>query len=228
MRRAAPILASLAALAWLVALPGGAAAHQVWLERDGDTVLAFFGEPVENLRERSGGLLDRIATPRIFVGESGQPLTLRRAESGIEAKLPAGAGDVRLVEEGLAPYGRAAGERTKAIMLAREGRQESRAVLELELVPQAPGSNRFTLFFRNRPMPRAEVTLVAPPRWERRLRTDDQGQVTFDVPWAGRYVAEAAHVDATPGGEGDGAYARRRLVSTISFTVEQGIPWIER
>jgi len=218
-------LPGLALASLLASLPGLASAHQLWLEREGSTARAYFGEPVEDLRERSGGLLDRIATPRIFVGEGGQPLALRRTENAIEATLPAGAGDVRLVEEGLAPFGRSGAEKTKAVLLAREGRNETRAAMELELVPLTPGGKQFTLFLRGQPLPRAEVTVVAPPRWERRLRTDGEGRVTFDTPWAGRYVAEVAHVENTPGGEGDGTYARRRLVSTLSFTVEEGIPW---
>jgi len=222
------ILPKLAIASLLAALPGLSQAHQIWLERAGGTARAYFGEPVENLREKAGGLLDRIATPRSFLSEGGQPLPLRRTETAIEATLPGNAGDVRLVEDGLAPFGREGTERTKPVMLAREGRQETRAALELELVPQAPGGNSFTLLFRNQPLPRTEVTLVAPPRWERRLRTDAEGRVSFETPWSGRYVAEVVHTDATPGGEGATAYARRRLVSTLSFTVEQGLPWTER
>ncbi|WP_207538324.1 DUF4198 domain-containing protein [Sabulicella rubraurantiaca] len=217
------------ALASLVAiLPGMASAHQIWLEREGSTARAYFGEPVENLREPRGGLLDRIASPRVFLGEGGQPLTLRRTENAIEATLPAGTGDVRLVEEGLGTHGQAETGRTKPVLLAREGRSETRPAMELELVPEAAGGNRFTLMFRGQPLPRAEVTLVAPPRWERRMRTDAEGRVSFETPWAGRYVAEAVHIENAPGGDGDGAYARRRLVSTVSFTVAQGIAWTGR
>lgn len=206
-------------------LGGTAQAHQVWLERDGTTVRAFFGEPVEDLRERSGALLDRIASPRIFTAASPQALPVQRGEDHLQATLPAGPGDVRLVEEGLALYGRTPEQRTRPLMMAREGRSETRGALDLELVPTAPGGDTFTLLLRGQPLPRTEVAVVAPPRWERRLRTDAEGRVTVPTPWAGRYVAEAVHTEDRPGGSGEGAYAKQRLVSTLSFVVTEGVPW---
>jgi len=76
---------------------------------------------------------------------------------------------------------------------------------------------------RGQPLPRTEVTIVAPPRWERRLRTDADGRVTFETPWAGRYVAEAVYTEERAGGDGEGAYRRLRFVSTLSFSVAEGI-----
>ncbi|MCK8785008.1 DUF4198 domain-containing protein [Roseomonas sp. NAR14] len=207
-------------------LAATAQAHQIWLEREGTTVRAYFGEPVENTRERSGGLLDRIAGPRIFATDPQRGFTVERRQESLDAAVPAGTGDVRLIEDTLPPFGPAGSPtRTRAVLLAREGRTETRGVMPLEIVPTAAGGNTFTVLFDGRPLPRAEVTLVAPPRWERRLHTDAEGRVTIETPWAGRYVAEVAHVEDKPGGEGDRAYARRRYVSTISFTVDGGIPW---
>ena len=51
------------------ALPQPAAAHMIWLEREGATVQLYYGEPAENLRERTGAELDRLASPRL-VGAS--------------------------------------------------------------------------------------------------------------------------------------------------------------
>jgi hypothetical protein len=210
----------------MVTLASTAIAHQLWLERDGDTARLYFGEPVENVRERTGALLDRITGPRVFATNPATPLPLTRREDHIAAALPAGTGDVRMIEDTLAPFGRAgAPDRLRAVMLAREGRSETRAVMDLEFVPVTAGGNEFTLMLRGEPLPRAEVTLVAPPRWERKLRTDAQGRVSFETPWAGRYVAEAIHTENTPGGTGEGAYARLRQVSTLSFTVSEGIAW---
>jgi len=202
-----------------------AQAHQIWLERDGSTLRAYFGEPVEDLRERSGGLLDRIKGARILAEEPSRALPVQREADHLQAVLPPGQGDVRLVEESLQPYGRAPDQRTKPVMMAREGRTETRGLLELELVPATPGGSVFTLLLRGQPLPRAEVTVVAPPRWERRLNTDSEGKVVFATPWAGRYVAEAVHTEDRVGGSGEDAYAKRRLVSTLSFVVIEGRPW---
>ncbi|RVT97805.1 DUF4198 domain-containing protein [Rhodovarius crocodyli] len=199
------------------------AAHQIWLEREGQTARAYFGEPVEGVRERTGGLLDRVPGPRSFTTDVAAATAMTRGADHFSATLPAGTGDVRLIEDGFPPFGRE--EKTKAIMLAREGRAETRHAMDLEIVPVTAGGNEFTVMLRGQPLPRAEVTVVAPPRWERRLQADAQGRVRFDTPWAGRYVAEVIHTDPTPGGTGDGAYQRIRFVSTLSFTVQEGIAW---
>ncbi|WP_052389856.1 DUF4198 domain-containing protein [Belnapia moabensis] len=99
--------------------------------------------------------------------------------------------------------------------------------MDLELVPVAPNANSFTLLLRGNPLPRAEVTVVAPPRWERRLHTDAEGRVTVATPWAGRYVMEAVHTEERAGGAGDAAYVKQRLVSTVSFVVTEGLHWVE-
>lgn len=218
--------AAFGALALLVALP--AAAHQVWLERHGQTVHVYFGEPIDNVRERAGGYLDYIAAPRAFTIDASTTLPVTRQADRLDVTLPAGAIDARLVEDGVAPYGRPETGRIKPIFLAREGRTETRGVMELELVPVTAGGNVFTLMLRGQPLPRSEVSIVAPPRWERRLRTDAEGRVTVETPWAGRYIAEAVHVEERAGGEGEGSYVRTRLVSTLSFTVSEGIAWAPR
>ena len=41
-------------------LIGSAAAHSIWVEREGDGARIYFGEFDENLREASPGLLDRL------------------------------------------------------------------------------------------------------------------------------------------------------------------------
>ncbi|NOG70151.1 DUF4198 domain-containing protein [Roseicella sp. DB1501] len=217
------LLAALAAIPVALALP--ATAHQLWLEREGDAARLYFGEPVENQRERTGGLLDRIPNPKVFVADPASPLPAQRQADHFAVALPRGAGDVRMIEDGLPPFGRPGAEKVKSVMLAREGRTETRHAMDLELVPVAAGGNNFVLLLRGEPLPRTEVTLVAPPRWERRLRTDTTGRVSFETPWAGRYVAEAVHVVDSPGGSGDGAYAKIRYVSTLSFTAEKGIAW---
>ena len=48
-------------------LVSSAHAHYVWLERDGDgPARAYLGEWVDDIREKTGGMLDRIKAPRVF------------------------------------------------------------------------------------------------------------------------------------------------------------------
>ena len=197
-----------------------AAAHMVWLERNGDGVQLFFGEYAENLRERSGGHLDLIAAPRLV----GAVAPSSRQEDHV-AFAPPPEGDARATDQ-LAPWtDRARGGRTRSVYLAREGRAETRAALDLELVPTVPGGDTFTLLFRETPLRRAKVVLIGPPGWSKELNTDAEGSVVLPTPWAGRYVAEVQHVDNVAGGQEAAAYDRTSYVSTLSFTTGAGIPW---
>ena len=197
-----------------------AAAHMVWLERGGDTVRFFFGEYAENLRERTGGHLDAIAAPQLV----GSAASSSREADHI-AFAPLTGGDTRATGQ-LAPWSdRARGGRTRSVYLAREGRTDTRAVLDLELVPVRSDGDAFTLLFRGEPLRRTKVVLIGPPGWSKELQTDAEGHVTLPTPWAGRYVAEVQHVDPTAGGQEAAAYDRTSYVSTLSFTAQDGIPW---
>lgn len=68
-------------VAALVMLASTALAHQFWLEREDDAARLYLGTPVENWRERGGGLIDRITGPRVLAIRSAAP--------------PTGAGDAR-------------------------------------------------------------------------------------------------------------------------------------
>lgn len=226
-------LRAAALLLGLGAAGGGAAqAHYLWLERDGDGPgRAYFGYYERDLRERTGGHLDLIAAPQAALG--GAPVVaVARREDFIELPpTPGTRGDLRLSDESLAPRedARAGAGRTRTVMHARAGRSEPRAALPLEFVPVSEGEgDQVVLLFRGQPVPRATVTLVGPPRWTKALRTDEAGRVALDLPWAGRYVLQATHTDETPGGAGEGAYARVRHVTSLSFVAERGQPWPPR
>ncbi len=127
----------------LLTAGGSAQAHYVWLEREGDAAArAYFGEFGEDLREKSGGALDRIAAPRAFMADPAAGLRIERRGDHLEITA-APAGDLRLVEAAMAPReDRRAGGKTKTIFYAREGRSETRAHLDLELVPVTPARQR--------------------------------------------------------------------------------------
>jgi hypothetical protein len=201
-------------------------AHFVWIERDGDGVSrAYFGEWADDIREKAGGLLDRIKSPRAFLTDPSRTLPLERRADHLEI-TGAGAGDVRLVETGLAPRDDTrAGGKTKTVYHAKAGRRDTQAVLGLELIPMALNSSTFTLLLYGQPLAKAEVKVFAPPKWEKSFRTDDQGRVTLQTPWAGRYVVEVVYMEEKPGEDRGEAYNRLRHVSTLSFVVDEGIAW---
>ena len=67
-----------------LALIPSAHAHFLWLERQGDgATRAYFGEWIDDIREKTGGLLDRFKAPRVTVGANNQPLQVKRNDNNL-------------------------------------------------------------------------------------------------------------------------------------------------
>jgi len=213
----------------LLALSENAQAHFVWLERDGDgPARAYFGEWIDDIREKTGGLLDRFKAPRAFLGTSNDLLPVKRNENNLEFNAK-GRGDVRFVDSSVPPReDKEKGGATKTIYYAKAGRAETAAKLDLELVPTTANGNTIVLVFFGAPLPKAEITIIGPPKWEKPLVTDEQGRVTVRTPWVGRYVLEVTHFDEKAGGSGDEKFNRTRHISSLSFVAQQGIRWTDK
>ena len=213
----------------LLALSENAPAHFVWLERDGDgPARAYFGEWIDDIREKTGGLLDRFKAPRVFVGANNEPLQVKRNENNLEFAAK-GLGDVRFVDSSVPPReDKEKGGATKTIYYAKHGRSETVAKLDLELVPTDTNGNTFVLVFLGAPLAKAELTIIGPPKWEKPLVTDEQGRITLPMPWAGPYVLEITHFDEKPGGSGEEKFTRTRHISSLSFEQQNGLGWPEK
>jgi hypothetical protein len=222
-------LISLSTSLWILSLISSAHAHYVWLERDGEApARAYFGEWIDDIREKTGGLLDRFKAPRAFLGANSELLPVKRNDNNLEINAK-GRGDVRFVDSGVPPReDKEKGGATRTIYYAKAGRAETAAKLDLELVPTAPNGNTLVLMFLGAPLPKAEVTLVGPSKWQKPLVTDDKGQVTLPTPWAGRYVLEVTHFDEKGGGSGEENFSRTRHISSLSFVQPDGIRWTEK
>lgn len=209
----------------LLALSETAHAHFLWLERDGDgPARAYFGEWIDDIREKTGGLLDRFKAPRAYLGTSTEPLPVKRNDNNLEINAK-GRGDVRFVDSSVpAREDKEKGGATKTIYYAKAGRAETAAKLDLELVPTVVNGNTFVLIFSGAPLPKAELTIIGPSKWEKPLVTDEQGRVNLPTPWAGRYVLEVTHFDEKAGG-GEEKFNRTRHISSLSFVQQSGIRW---
>jgi len=217
--------AALAAMVMTGVMTGGAAqAHYIWLERDGAAVQAFFGEWERDLREVSGGTLDRITGLTAFEADRAKTLNVSK-ESNHFAIKGANKGDVRARVDRAPVDDKANGGKTKTVFQAKEGRADTKPVHDLELVPITANGDSFVLMLRGSPLAKTNVHVFGPPKWGKELRTDENGKVTIPMPWAGRYLAEIAHVEQISGGAGEGVYDRIRHVSTTSFTASKGISW---
>jgi hypothetical protein len=207
-------------------LTSAAQAHYVWLERDGDGITrVYFGEWQLDIREKTGGLLDRIKAPRAFIASNNQELAIKRHTDHLEIASK-GAGDLRLVESSIPPReDKEKGGSTRTVYYAKTGRSETAAKLDLELVPTASNGSNFVLFFRGAPLAKTNVTVYGPPKWEKPLETDEQGRITVPTPWLGRYVLEVVHFDQRGGEFGGEKFDRTRHIATLSFVNSKGQQW---
>lgn len=210
----------------IVCIVGTAQAHFVWVEHDGNgPARAYFGEWAEDVREKAGGALDRLKTPHAFVTLPQDPLPIERRDDHL-AIVVKGSGDIWLIESGLAPRdSQREGGKTRTIFYARAGRSEAISKLDLELVPAIVNSNTFVLLFRGAPLPKTSVTVLGPPKWEKPLRTDEEGRITVPTPWVGRYVLTVAYVEDIAGSTGGEHFDRTRHVTTLSFVQQDGQAW---
>ncbi|MCG5496670.1 DUF4198 domain-containing protein [Ectothiorhodospira variabilis] len=200
-------------------------AHYIWVEREADGAAKVrFGEWHRGIVEKTGGRLDNIQAAIVLpdslkVSAERRPDHIRLATTH--------QGDLAVVEP-MAPRAmRQATSVTRTTFMARAGRSEVKSLLELDLVPDAPGSNRFTLLFRGEPLARTRLTVYGPPRWEKSLATDQDGRVEVETPWAGQYLVEVNHVVEEGGEVADVSFDASRYNLVLSFSVDEGARWSE-
>ena len=205
-----------------------ASAHHLWLEPDGEGARLHFGEFDENLREASPGLLDRFEPlPEAkAIGTSAQPLKVEKTPSALTVSGAIGAGDSIVAQQSMVSERKQGDKpvRTLGTLAARwvPDFAEHAPILTLDIVPTGkPGS--FKVVYDGKVLAKAKFELKAESGWQRELRTDEQGAFTASLPWKGTYVIEIEHVDAKAGGEGAGAYDRKRFVTSLSFKVAEGM-----
>jgi hypothetical protein len=202
----------------------GAAAHSIWVEREGDGARLYFGEFDENLREGSPGLLDRLK-PEAKVAGSDKALKLDKQATFFAVAGPL-AKDDSVIAENVAITERRGDKPTK--VLNRLGARtvadfkELPAVNTLDIVPAGkPG--QFKVFYQGKPLAKAKAELIAESGWKREFKTDEQGLFEATLPWRGGYVIEVQHTDATPGKLGEEAYDSVRCASTLFVRVADGL-----
>lgn len=206
-----------AALAVLV-LASPAAAHEVWLERDGaGPVRVYLGEPADAVPAGGDPEFDNLKTPVVFTASQDRPAALTRKTDHLEPAV-SGPGDVRLVDSSVfAPWKGDRGALEGAMFHARAGRSETRTALDLEIAPVAPNSDAFVVAYKGKPLADASVTLVNPDRWSKSFKTDAAGKVTVPTTWNGRYLLAVNHAAAEPGKVRGQDVTKIHHVSTLTF-----------
>jgi len=206
-----------AALAVLV-LASPAAAHEVWLERDGaGPARVYLGEPAEAVPPGGDPEFANLKAPVVFTASQDKPAALARKADHLEAAV-SGPGDVRLVDSSVfAPWKGDKGALEGAMFHARAGRTETRTALDLEIAPVAPNSDAFVVAYKGKPLADTSVTLVNPERWSKSFKTDAAGNVTVPTTWNGRYLLAVSHEAAEPGKVQGKDVTKIHHVSTLTF-----------
>lgn len=220
----------------LLAMPGLAQAHQVWLEQDGNGAKLYFGEFGDNLHEASPGYLDKLTrvSASVLSAKGEKAVESRKERDGIALAGRAAKGGSLIALDAAYPLleSQEGGKTIKtawtpaARYVAELGPRQPKLVLDV--VP-ADASGEFLVVYRGAPLPRAEVSLVAASGWSLSGRTDDKGKVAFALPWKGAYALLVRHKDATPGkrqnAQGtDEAYDAQSFATTLTFSTSTGLP----
>ncbi|SOD39843.1 DUF4198 domain-containing protein [Nitrosovibrio sp. Nv4] len=195
------------------------AAHALWLEGDNAATKLYFGEYPENLRETSPGRLDSIIDPRVaLIDKNGVEKLVEASRESNYFSIPQGASTagatvlVQALKQSIRePQGEIPSPTYRRFLYARLGKGGS-----LPLDIQDTG-NLLRLTFMGKPVPKAEIVVIAPNGWEKHLRTDEKGEATFTLLEPGLYVVEAKYEMNKPG-EFDGkAYAVESHKATLSL-----------
>ena len=217
MKLARMILPSAAAIIGSL-LSFNVAAHALWLERDSGATKLYFGEYAENLRESASGRLGSIVEPRVtMIDAKGTEKQIEPIRKDNHFAIPASneAQTAVLVQALKQPIREPQGEipspTYRRFLYARLGKG---GALPLDL---QDNGNQLRLTYLGKPVPKAEVVIIAPNGWEKHLRTDENGETTFTMLEPGLYVIEAKYEMNKPGEFEGKAYTVESHKVTLSL-----------
>ncbi|ENA29864.1 hypothetical protein HMPREF1487_08118 [Pseudomonas sp. HPB0071] len=171
-----------------------ASAHELWLERDASgPIRVYLGEPDEGVLETGETIAALAPTTQVFTHDRNATAKVVAREDHLEAAVNE-QGDVRSYNDQVwKPWKDEQGHYTAALMHARAGRTETKALLDYELVPAAANSNRFTLLFKGKPLAEHDVVLFDPKNQALKLKTDSQGVVDVPAKEKGRFILASGY-----------------------------------
>lgn len=200
-----------------LALAAPAAAHEVWVERDGDgPARIYLGEPAQPVLAGGDPELHRLTEPLVFLSDPAQPAATVRRTTHLEAAL-AKPGDVRVRDDSIFEPWKSDEGLTGAIFYARAGRSETTAKLDLELVPVSAGADEFTVQFRGQPLVGADITVITPGHWQKTFEADANGRIEVPDMGKGRYILGVSHDEDAAGTVAGKPVARIQHISTLTF-----------
>ncbi|MCS3811319.1 DUF4198 domain-containing protein [Xanthomonas sp. 4461] len=204
----------------LASISLSAQAHEIWIERDGSgPVRIFFGEPAQETLDHGQDEIKRVVKPTVF-GAAGKAGALTRGNDFLTAPL-SGTGDAWLSDDSVfEPWKGEAGGFETVSYYARAGRSTPAAKLDLELVPTSANGSTLTVLYRNKPLPKAEVTVIDPQKWQKTLTSDAKGQVTLPALRAGRHILVVNNKEPVKREIAGKQVSMVHHISTLTFVAE--------
>jgi hypothetical protein len=199
VRRYLPVFALL--------LASTAHAQYFWIDTDTDGKRIQSGE----LNKPGAALL--VQDARAFSAD-GKAVALEAADGAYKtaASHVGNSGDLRFTAHRVEDKG-------LVVYHARFGRQETKAVSDLELVPTTPGGDTYRLFWKGNAVAAAQVNVSTSEGWSRVLRPAADGSISFIPSFPALYVLEiSAKLNGTVTVAGT-KYDDVRHVATLSFRV---------
>ena len=170
-----------------------ASAHEIWIEhQEGEPARIYLGEPAHIMPEGGDPEFHRFTAPKVFLADPAATLQTERKDGYFIVKSPV-SGDIRAMDDTIFGTWESDGKTTGAAFYARAGRTETEAHLPLEIIPTDAGADTFVVQFTGKPVADAEVTVIAPGRWQKIFTADGDGKL--DVPGIGdgRYILATVH-----------------------------------
>ncbi len=205
--------------------------HELWIEQNGQGAFLRFGEYAANLQEASPGYLDKLTSPSAWL-ETGRgkarSVSLQRGELGLRLARPASPGESLAVVDRGYPLleGRGAGARravwTPAARCLASLEAPVSNPLTLDVLPVG-SQGRFKVLFRGRPLPHTEVALTAESGWSLHEYSDEQGLVSFTMPWRGSYLVHVRHEEEKGGRRGTEAFDVASFSTSVAFSMPNGL-----
>src|SRR5688500_4178313 len=191
----------------LLVLSTNASSHAIWIEPIAGTTHVCFGEYDANLREKTGGTLDKVTalevsfltannTDKLNFTRQADFLLLTNNDQPINDKQ---AVTVQAAKSKVRDSKDAKIGMVKPMQYARYAIADIEPASRLALDIQPIAKNTFRLNLNGKPLAKTTLVVTAPNQWQREFKTNDAGEVSFDKPWDGLYVIEASYVEPIKG-----------------------------
>lgn len=185
-------------------LASTAHAQYFWIDTDTDGKRIQSGE----LNKPGAALL--VQDARAFSAD-GKAVALEAADGAYKTAF-GNSGDLRFTANRVEDKG-------LVVYHARFGRQETKPVSDLELVPTTPGGDTYRLFWKGNAVAAAQVNVSTSEGWSRVLRPAADGSISFIPSFPALYVLEiSAKLNGAVTVAGT-KYDDVRHVATLSFRV---------